>query len=189
MSGYHSYTDCELAALLKQGDQLAYTELFDRYKGVLYCHAFRFLENHDEAEDVIQDVFLTLWQKRTELEISGTFSSYLYVTVRNRIFKLFARKKVAARYSASLQKFKDEDHNYTEEKLLERELAAIIEREVEALPEKMREVFLLTRDDTRSYREIGEQLDISEKTVRNQVYNALQLLKVKINFLLTLFLF
>ena len=66
-------------------------------------------------------------------------------------------------------------------------MAAIIEREVDALPEKMREIFLLSRDETRSYKEIGEQLDISEKTVRNQVYNALRLLKVKINFLLTLF--
>ncbi|HEY0669832.1 MAG TPA: RNA polymerase sigma-70 factor [Sphingobacteriaceae bacterium] len=188
MPGYHSYTDSELAGLIKQEDQLAYTELFDRYKGVLYSHAYRLLEDHDEAEDVIQDVFLTLWQKRMELEISGTLSSYLYVAVRNRIFKLFARKKVAQRYSASLQKFKGEDHNYTEEKLLERELAAIIEREVEALPEKMREVFLLTRDNTRSYKEIGAQLEISEKTVRNQVYNALQLLKVKINFFIA-FLF
>lgn len=189
MPGYHSYTDSELAALLKQGDQLAYTELFERYKGILYGHAYRLLEDHDEAEDIIQDVFLTLWQKRADLNISVSFSSYLYITVRNRIFKLFARKKIAARYTESLQKFIDKDHNQTDEKLLERELAGIIEREVEALPEKMREVFLLSREGTRSYKEIGQQLDISEKTVRNQVYNALQLLKVKINSFLTLLIF
>ena len=187
MPGYSGYTDSELATLLKQGDQSAYTELFERYKGVLYAHAYRLLEDHDEAADVIQDVFLTLWQKRLSLNVSSSLSSYLYVAVRNRIFKLFARKKVAERYTESLQRFRVQDRNYTAEKVLERELAAIIEREVDALPEKMREIFLLSRDETRSYKEIGEQLDISEKTVRNQVYNALRLLKVKINFLLTLF--
>ena len=189
MPSCRNYTDNELAALLKQGDQLAYAELFERYKGVLYAHAYRLLENHDETEDIIQDVFLTLWQNRADLKINSSVSSYLYITVRNRIFKLFTRKKVAVRYIESLQKFKDKDRNYTDEKLLERELAAIIEREVESLPEKMRKVFLLSRDGAHSYKEIGEQLDISEKTVRNQVYNALQLLKVKIQFFFSFILF
>jgi len=189
MPSCRNYTDNELAALLKQGDQSAYTELFERYKGILYTHAYRLLENHDETEDIIQDVFLTLWQKRMELNISTSISSYLYIAVRNRIFKLFAKKKAAVRYIESLQKFRSKEHNTSDEKLIERELSAVIEREVEALPEKMRKVFLLSRDGTRSYKEIGKQLDISEKTVRNQVYNALQLLKVKLQFLFSLILF
>lgn len=189
MLTYSEYTDSELMALLKQGDQMAYTEIFERYKGILYNHAYRLLENHDEAEDIIQDLFLTLWQKRTEIEINTSLSSYLYITLRNRIFKLLARKKVAYRYTESLQKFIAENHSYTDEKLLERELATIIENEVNALPEKMRNIFILSREPNCTYREIADQLDISEKTVRNQVYNALQLLKVKLNAFLTLFFF
>jgi len=189
MLGYQCYTDSELATLLKEGDQLAFTELFERYKGILYSHAYRLLEDHDEAEDIIQDVFLTLWQKRTTLKINSSISSYLYIAVRNRIFKLFARKKVALRYMESLQEFIDKDHNNTDEKVLESELTAIIERGVEALPEKMRKVFILSREGTHSYKEIAEQLDLSEKTVRNQVYNALQLIKMKVNSLLSLLLF
>ena len=181
MEDHRLYSDKELLHQIKSGNSAAYTEIFNRYNGILYRHAFRFLNDHDEVEDVIQDTFLTLWQKREELTIKTSFSSYLYSTVRNRILNRVAHRKVAARYADSLNEFLQAGRCITDERIREHELATVIQQEVAALPPKMRKVFLLSRKNEYSYKEIGEQLEISEKTVRNQVYNAVQILKAKIS--------
>ncbi|SEN33023.1 RNA polymerase sigma-70 factor, ECF subfamily [bacterium A37T11] len=189
MREYQKFSDNELVYLLKSGDQVSYNEIFMRYRGILYQHAYRMLKNQEETEDVLQDVFMLLWQKRESLEISNALSSYLYIAVRNRIFKIFAHQQVAKRYMDSLQTFIEKGHAFADDKLLEKELSVIIEKEVDSLPKKMREAFLLSRENDRSYKEIGLLLDISEKTVRNQVYNAIRILKTKISSFLSILLF
>lgn len=182
-------TDQQLTIHLKSGDSAAFTEIFQRYKAILYTHAFRMLEDQQESEDVVQEVFLTLWQNHQTLEISGALSSYLYIAVRNRIYKVFAHQKVARRYLDSLDAFLESGQSFSDDKLIEKELTAIIDQEISALPEKMRQAYLLSRDGEHTYREIGEKLGISEKTVRNQVYNAIKILKTKISPFLSILLF
>lgn len=184
MTNYGKFTDQELAALLKEGDQVAYTEIFERYKVMLYKHAFRLLNDQDEANDVIQDLFLTLWQKRDSLIFKTALSSYLYNSVRNRIFDQIAHQKVAARYIDSIRDFVEQGTYITDEQIRAKELSVIIEREIAALPPKMGEVFRLSREGDFSYKEIAQQLNISDKTVKQQVYNAAKILRLKVNSLL-----
>src|SRR5579872_3035056 len=179
MALYQSLPDARLAALLKEGDQSAYTEIFQRYKRILYKHAFRMLEDQDDANDVIQDVFLALWQKRESLIIKGSLAAYLYQSVRNRIFDRITHQKVIARYIASIRDFMEAGQWITEEELRAKELAAIIETEIAALPRKMREVFELSRQEELSYKEIARKLNISDKTVKQQVHNAVKILRLK----------
>ncbi|HEV3411102.1 MAG TPA: RNA polymerase sigma-70 factor [Puia sp.] len=187
MALYPSFPDTRLAALLKEGDQSAYTEIFERYKTILYKHAFRMLQDPDDANDVIQDIFLALWQKRDTLTIKTSLAAYLYHSLRNRIFDRIAHQKVIARYVNSIRDFVEAGQYVADEQNRAEELAAIIEKEIAALPRKMREVFELSRHEDLSYKEIGLKLNISDKTVKQQVYNAVKILRLKVN-LLRLFL-
>lgn len=185
-SKYAKHTDQKLAALLVQGDEYAYTEIFERYKVLLYKHAYRLLGDEDEANDIISDLFLALWQKRGNLNPQVSLSAYLYGSIRNRIFDLMTHQKVIARYLDSISEFIGQGHYETDERIRAKELAAIIEREVAALPPKMREVFELSRSGEFSYKEIGEMLNITEGTVKQQVHNAVKTLRLKIHSFLLL---
>lgn len=189
MANYSKFTDNELTVLLKQGDGYAYSEIFERYKTILYKHAFRLLNDEDEANDVIQDVFLSIWQKKDALNLKTSLSAYLYGSVRNRIFDMISHQKVVAKYADSIRAYFEAGQYITDEQVRARELAAIIEKEIAALPPKMRMVFELSRREELSYKNIGAQLNISEKTVKQQVHNAVKILRLKINTFLTVFPF
>lgn len=189
MTPYHQLSDHELTVLLKEGDQFAYTQIFERYKGILYKHAFRLLGDQEESNDVIQDLFLKLWHKRAEMNFNVSLSSYLYNAVRNRIFDIITHQKVATKYLDSIKAFVEQGDYITDNEIRAKELANIIEREIAALPAKMRIVFEMSREGNLSYKEIGEKLGISDKTVKQQVHNAVKILKLKITSYLSLFPF
>lgn len=189
MPVYKELSDISLVNLLMESDQYAYTEIFERYKALLYQHAYRMLQDEDEVNDLVQDLFLTLWQKRENLDIKSSLSSYLYSAVRNRVFDVMAHQKVVNKYLESIKFFREEGKSVTDEHLRAKELARIIESSIHALPPKMREIYEITRDSDATYREVGELLQLSEKTVKQQVYNALKILRRKLENYLFLFLF
>jgi len=187
MSVYSKYADHILLNLLKDDDQLAYTEIFERYSRLLVNHVYKMTGNHDEANDVVQEVFLFIWNKRRELEITGSLSSYLYKATKNRILNHIAHEKVVSRYADSFSNFIENDYVFADSKLREKELEAIIESEIALLPEKMREVFLLRKVEELSYDEIALQLNITDKTAKQQVYNSLKILRGKLKSALNVF--
>lgn len=189
MTGYNNLTDQELASLLAKGDKRAYTVIFERYSEILLRHAFRLIADKDESYDVVQDVFLNLWQKHAEIVFKTSLSSYLYAAVKNRIFNLLSHQKLVLRYAKSISQYMVEGYNITEDQVRERELSAVIEREVNALPDKMRAVFLLNKREGLSYKEIGDKLNITDQTAKQQVYKAVKILKPKIDSFLTIFPF
>jgi RNA polymerase sigma-70 factor (ECF subfamily) len=189
MPDFSNFTDQQLITLFKKGDRDVYSEIFERYSRLLLRHAFRLLNNKDEAHDVVQDVFVNLWQKKESLDENYSLSSFLYAAVRNRIFNLLSHQKVVVKYAASFNQFMVEGYNITEDTIRENELAIIIEREIDLLPERMREVFLLNKKHGLSYKEIAEQLDISPDTAKQQVYKATKILKPKIDDFLSMFPF
>lgn len=180
MGAYCDFGDTQLALLLKKGDRTAYTEIYERYKGLLYVHAYRILQDREETKDLVQELFFTLWVKRETLNFSTGLASYLYTAVRNRVFDRMAREKVASAYIESLRNFAPDFEPAADKLLEEKELAASIEKEISALPVKMRKVFLLSRVAQMSHKEIADQLVISDKTVKKQVSNALKILRLKL---------
>lgn len=189
MADYDKLTDQELAALLKEGDKRAYTVIFERYSEILLRHAYRLLTDKEESYDVVQDVFLSLWQKHAEIVFKTSLSSYLYAAVKNKIFNLLSHQKLVVRYAQSISQYMVEGYHITDDQVRERELSAVIEREINALPPKMREVFLLNKRQGLSYKEIGEQLNITDQTAKQQVYKAVKILKPKIDSFLSAFPF
>lgn len=177
---YNKLSDVELTALLKDGDHTAFTEIYSRYWAVLYLHGRKMLRDDEEARDVVQELFTYLWKNAALLAVTGSLSSYLYRSVRNRIFNLIERKRIINDYQKSLIQFLEVGELVTDELVRERELSEQIEKEIQLLPPKMREVFELSRKQHLSYKEIGEQLGISDQTVRRQVSNALSILRTKL---------
>jgi len=180
MAAYRTYTDAELTALLRTGDQLAYTEIYQRYTGVLQGHAYSKLQDREEAMDVVQELFATLWAKRDSIVFHTTLSGYLYTAVRNKVINVIARQNIASDYIKSLQEFIDKGEALTDHRVREHELTAIIEKEIAALPEKMRTIFEMSRKEGLSHKEIAGKLGLAEKTVKNQVNNSLKILKDKL---------
>ncbi|SMC58195.1 RNA polymerase sigma-70 factor [Pedobacter africanus] len=188
MTDYSKLTDLELAALLNESDELAYTEIYNRYKGVLYLHAYSRLKNVEEVNDMIQELFAKLWDKRKTLVLKTNLSNYLYTAVRNRVIDFITHKKIESDYISGFQQFINQGEAATDHLLREKELSRIIEDEIQSLPSKMRQVFELSRKKNHSHREIAYELTLSEKTVKKHVNNALKILRVKLGSLIALML-
>lgn len=183
MLPYTTYTDNELFSLLSKDDYSAYTEIYDRYAPLLYMHAYKRLKNREEAKDIIQELFITIWERRSEIELKSNLSAYLYTSIRNRVLKVISHKQVESSYIISLQHSIEKGYASTDYLVREKELIDIIEKEINALPSKMRLVFNLSRKSHLSHKEIAEKLDLSESTVKKQVNNALKVLRVKLQAL------
>lgn len=187
MTAYKAHTDTELLHLLNNGDHIAYKEIYDRYWVSLYRHSFRMLQDSDQAKDAVQDVFTMLWARRDEFEGYTSLSSFLYTAVRNKTLNQIDHSKVRSDYMLSLQHAIEEGEYSTDELVNEKELAKRIEAELANLPEKMRVVFELSRKHDYSYREIADELCITDHTVKKQMSNALKILRTRIGVLFIFF--
>jgi len=191
MSYYHTLSDQELTALLHEGDERAFTEIYDRYHSLLYIYAHKKLQNKEEAQDIVQEVLTALWTRRFVFSMHASLPSYLFTAVRNKALDLFSHKKVEARYLASLQNFIEDAGIQTDFLIRENDLKTLIEKEIQSLPPKMKEVFKLSRNNKLSHKEIANLMDISEQTVSTHIKKALRILRVRLglfNYLIMLLL-
>lgn len=189
MSSYSAMSDAELALLLKEGNAFAYTEIYNRYKGLLYLFAYKRLGDREEARDLIHELFLSVWTKCNDINITSTLAAYLYTAVRNRILDLLSHRDVCLRYIENFQEYADSGHSSTDYLVRHNELLALIEQEIAALPPKMRQVFELSRKTDYSRKEIADELGLSEQTVKSHMHHALKILKVKLGSLFFLVFF
>jgi RNA polymerase sigma-70 factor (family 1) len=190
MPEHSDLNDFALMSLIKQDNHNAYREIYQRYTGILYAHAYSRLQDREEAKDVVQDVLSHLWFKRHTVVFQTNISGYLYTSLRNKIINKIAHQKIERKYSDSLQEYIDHGSADADQLVRFNQLKKIIEQEVANMPEKMREVFKMSRESHLSHREIAEELGIAEKTVKNQVNKALKILRTRlglVNFLLFYF--
>lgn len=180
MAALANLSDQDLAVLLKDGDHGAYEEIYKRYHVLLYLYAYKKLKDKEAAKDLIQEVFLNLWNKRQTYTIETQLAGYLYRTVRNRAFDIFAHQKVAQQYIDSLQTHLNTDTATTDHLLREKEIQTIIDNEIALMPKGMREVFELSRKHYLSHKEIATQLNMSEEAVNKQIKRALRTLRVRL---------
>jgi RNA polymerase sigma-70 factor (family 1) len=173
-------SDDELLCQLKLGKKSALNEIYKRYFALLYAHAYRKLANKEEVRDILQDLFMYLWNNREELSIHTSLSSYLYTSIRNRVLNYFRNTKVRDQFVESLQKKSANSESLVEQRFHEKELIKIVEKEISQLPAQTRLIFEMSRNLEMSHREIASELNISHFTVRTQVRNALRILRVKL---------
>ena len=163
---------------IKAGDEVVFEKVFKFYYSRLCNYAAGIVNDADEAEEVVQQTMINLWEKRNTLEISTSFKSYLYRAVHNAALNKIRQAKVKQLYT--IHKVY-EGENYAEQashKVMKTELEQQIQTAIDKLPEQCRLVFKLSRFEEMKYAEIASHLDISIKTVENHMGKALKLLRV-----------
>lgn len=181
ISEYGQYSDEQLLSLLRVRDQRAFTEIYDRYWGWAYAHIYKMLCDEEEAKDGVQEVFSKLWLKAPEIKSNHNLKGLLFCSARNLVFNLMEKNRVRQDHMKSLLSFANTVAPNTVDRIDEKQLAVLIESEIQKLPPKMREVFELSRNEQLSHEEIAHKLNISYQTVKKQVQNALKVIRPKIN--------
>lgn len=180
MKGLSEASERELVLLLKERDHAAFTEIYNRYSLPILYQLNQMLREKESARDLLQDIFVALWNKPENLRPDGNLRAYLYVAARNRVFDLIEKGKVKNDYLSAVAQYATEVSLVTLNELDERELCRLIQKEIDALPPKMKEVFELSRKENLSHLEIAGKLGISDKTVKKQINKALHVLKGKV---------
>jgi RNA polymerase sigma-70 factor (family 1) len=180
MSIYSKLSDMELTGLLRSGNRAAFSEIYNRYWDGLYIHCLKMLKDESEAQDLVQELFISLWEKSNELDLKINVAGYLYVTARHRVLNAIRKRRNYDKFIDALSDYIVVMDDTILDQISEKELAAAIDNEIQHLPDKMKEVFICSRRDYLSHREIAERLGISDKTVKKQVANAIRILRLKI---------
>ncbi len=171
---------------LKVGDQTALKQLFDTYYPSLCNTVFRMMNDRPTAEDVIQNVFIKLWEKRAQLEINTSVGAYLRRFAINEAISHMRKHKKFVSEPIEMGMPLQSAYQGAEEQLLENEVQQQVANAINELPPRCQAIFKLSRYEELSYKEIASQLDISVKTVENQMGKALKVLRLSLKNLLTL---
>lgn len=180
MPGYKCLSDHELAVLLKEGEEKAFTEIYERYHSLLYIYAHKKLRDKQEAQDIVQEVLSVLWNKRYQLAEDLSLTAYLFTAVRNKALDIFSHRKVEAKYLSAVQHLIDSSVDSADFLVREHDLKRLIEKEIEALPPRMREAFRLSRELRLSHKDVAARMEISEQTASTQIKKALRILKMRV---------
>ena len=169
----------QLIERLQQGDENALSVLYKEYWEMMYLAAFNLVKNKHVCEDLVQEVFISLWKKRQNLVIKISLRGYLYTSVVYKVYDHFRKNK--SKINVELVEGFDKriEQSTPESKLIYSELIEFINISIEELPEKCKLVFKLSRDEQLSHKEISEKLNISVRTVEGHVLKAIKHIKAE----------
>jgi RNA polymerase sigma-70 factor (ECF subfamily) len=181
MELYSTYTDERLSQLLRSSDRAAFTEIYDRYWDKLYSVAANKLKDAWLAEELVQDIFLDLWRRREQLDLSDKVAAYLAVAMKYKVINAQVKR-------SRLQLYQDYANRQgwladysTENQLSFDELKDRLAKLVAKLPKKCRLIYKLSREAGYSQKEIARELDISEKTVESHLSRAIKSLRTSLS--------
>lgn len=171
-----THTEQELLTDLHNGSEAAFTQVYRQYFERVLVYARRIV-NEEDAQDITADTFLQLWRKRSEFSHFGGIVQFLFLTARNGCYDRLRRLEVRSKHAAHLADLMDNDTQDFFVDQVRIEFVKLIEEQVQQLPERMREVFLLSFRDGLKPAQVAEQLGIHVKTVSNQKLSAVKLLR------------
>ena len=170
MLDFSKYDDEQLVRLLTENDETAFSEIYSRYWKPLYISVQNILHDTDPSQDVVQEVFISLWQRRHTAQIEN-LKAYLFQAVRFQVFKYIRADKAQASFYERLAVVSKEIQE--QDPLLYKEMQALIVTMIATLPDDQREIFLLHRTEGLTYSQIAEKKNISIKTVEKKMSLAL----------------
>lgn len=173
---------------LSEGDITAFEMLFRNYYQPLCNYAYTFLQDKEDAEEIVQSTFLLVWEKRDTLAIRTSVKPYLYAMVRNACLNVLKHEKIKQRFAGEEIALADRAHDSVSHTIASNELEYRIKVAMNELPDQCRMVFKLSRFEELKYAEIAEQLNISVKTVENHMGKALKIMREQLKDYLPLIL-
>ncbi len=180
MKGEDTYSDEQLLILLREGQYHAFTEIFNRYWKLLLDVAYRRLKTKEAAEEVVQEVFVSLYLRREQLQPASTLEAYLKTALKYKVIDAYRRQQLYYKHlegmiSASMVHYPDPEETQAAKDLWKEAL-----RTAEILPQKCQEVFVLSRVEQLSHQEIAERLHISVATVKSHLNKALKVIRERL---------
>jgi len=170
----------DLIVRLKAGDQTAFELLFHFYYPGLVMYSTQFTIDRMEAEEIVQDFFVRFWQKHQQILLTDSLKSYLFLSVKNGCLNYLKHKKVEEKYIRQMAELSNRHLAYDPDLYLASELQEKVKNAIDLLPEKCREVFIMSRIHGLKNEEIATNLNISKRTVETQISKALKVLRVEL---------
>ena len=175
---YQHLTEDQLLRLLHQDDREAFTEIYNRYWEQMSLYVLKVIGSPEDARDIVQEVFVSVWKRRSEINICSSLKAYLLKSVMNLSLRFIEKNNKKHDFLRSLALYCQDLDLSTTNTLEFEELQSGVSGVVAKLPPKMQEVYVLSRDGNLSHKEIAHRLGISETTVKKQVSNALKLIRI-----------
>lgn len=177
----HSVDEQKLVFQLKNGNQASFQKLYSAYAPKLFAFSRKYLNSQEDAEEIVQEVFMRIWEKRGNIDENQSFSSYVIQAAKHRIFNGFRKKINEQAYLDFLIYADNSSSNFTELDVEYHEVKVKAESAIESMPPKRQEIFRLSRESGLKNKEIAEKLQISIKTVENQMGQALKYLREELS--------
>lgn len=177
----HISDEDELILRLSNHDRGAFEQIFRTYYADLCKFCMKYVRDEQVAEEVVQEVFINIWERRSNLTITTSIKSYLFTAIRNRSFNYLKLQLPKEQKKVDLEGIGFLEADNREQEMIMDELRHHVHAAIEALPNKCQIIFNLSRNAGMTYKEIAEELDISVKTVENQIGLALKKLRENLN--------
>ncbi|KAA2239810.1 RNA polymerase sigma-70 factor [Chitinophaga agrisoli] len=178
MESHSEVSDLQLVAEMKLHQHKAYETLYNRYAAQLYLLAANKLQSKEIAEELVHDVFIKFWEKREQIEIQSNVAGYLFKMLRNEILQYFRSSATSKTvFIEEMMAVEVGDKAGTADHLYAKDLETRLSATIDALPEKCREIFIMSRQQDLSVKEIAGRLDIADQTVKNQLTKALTIIR------------
>jgi len=178
------YDDSEEANLilsLKEGDKNAFAKLYDLYKKPLTANLFRLLKSEELTLDILQDLFLKIWEHRLDIDPEKSFRSYLFRVAENMVFDYYRKAARDNKMQQTIMRTSTELYSYIEEELLMKENSGFLRAAVALMPPQRRQVFTLCKLEGKSYKEVEAIMGIGPKTINSHLFQASKFLKEHFN--------
>ncbi len=165
----------------KHGEEIGFQKIFNLYYEILFYYAIKFLKQHEEAEELVQEAFVSLFLNRDQFKDPTGIYPYLFTVSKRMIISRFRRKVVENKYDIHLQHHWSEEMEGTTESINVRELNIVLQQAIDTLPTKQKVVYAMSKFDGLSYQEIADKIGVSKNTVKNHLISASKRVKSIIN--------
>jgi RNA polymerase sigma-70 factor (ECF subfamily) len=172
--------DIELVERLQKGDVEAFDLIYEKYSGKLYAFGLKYLRSTDEAEELIQSVFQKVWENYKNLKKKSSFKSFLFTIAYNDICKLFRKRNYLQKFISDTLYQNSQSSSETEDRIDYKFVLERVQRIVEKLPEKQKTIFLKSRQEGKSTKEIAEEVGLSPGTVDNYISESLKFIRSRL---------
>lgn len=177
MKETQNISDADLARRIKYGEKDAYEELFKRYAPRIFQFSLSYLKNKADSEELVQDVFLKIWEKRKILDAAQNIKAYIFKIAINTIYDFIRRKNIENAFNDFAKVNFNKSSNSTWETVIFEEMQTTLNKLIAQMPDQRRRVFYLSKKKGLTNDQIAQKLNLSKRTVENQLYRAIHFLK------------